>query len=315
LAKLLGEATIQISKKLGPTMSGLLNLLNAWKKIIVGVAALRQGEIRIFQTSMLGSILTNILLGLGCCFLAGGLKFKESNFQTSVVQTSSSVMTLSCLTLVIPAAYHSSRGNPSSPDDTKRGLLIISRGTAVLLLIVYVVYLFFQLKTHKDLFKVLVDEEEEESKMNMVSAGFALLIVTVITSFCADYLMASIKETANWYNIPKSFIGLILLPMMGNTSAEDTALRMAMKCKMERTIGICVGNSIQIAAFVAPLLVIIGWMSGIEATLFFADFETIVLFASVLLVDILIQKGKSNYMDGLLLVTLYLVIALAFWAA
>jgi len=203
------------------------------------------------------------------------------------------------------------------PDDTKLGLLIISRGTAVLLLIVYVAYLFFQLKTHNDLFKMPVDDEEgeEEPKMNIVSAGFALLIVTVITSFCADYLVASIKETANWYNIPKSFIGLILLPMMGNTSAEDTALRMAMKCKMDRTIGICVGNSIQVAAFVAPLLVIIGWMSGIEATLFFADFETIVLFASVLLVDILIQKGKSNYMDGLLLVTLYLVIALAFWAA
>jgi len=142
-----------------------------------------------------------------------------------------------------------------------------------------------------------------------------LLIVTVITSFCADYLVASIKETANWYNTPKSFIGLVLLPMMGNTSAQDTAVRMAMKGKMDRTIGICVGNSIQIAAFVAPLLVVIGWISGIEATLFFADFETIVLFASVLLVDILIQKGKSNYMDGLLLVTLYLVIGLAFWAA
>jgi Ca2+:H+ antiporter len=316
LAKLLGEATDQMSLKLGQTLSGLLNASfgNA-VEIIVGIAALLQDEIRIVQTSMLGSILSNLLLVLGCSFLAGGLKFKESKFQATAAQASSSLMTLACLTLVIPAAYHSSSSDPSSPDFTQNGLLTLSRGTAILLLFVYVVYLNFQLKTHNYLYVGEEEVEKTEAKMSTIAAASALLVVTVITSFCADYLVASIEETADRYNIPKPFIGLILLPIVANAAEHVTSVWMAMKNKMELTIGICVGSSIQIASFVIPLLVIVGWASGHELTLFFANFETIVLFVSVLLVNLLIQDGKSNYMEGLLLVTLYLVIALAFWVA
>ncbi|KAK7693989.1 hypothetical protein QCA50_003565 [Cerrena zonata] len=151
--------------------------------------------------------------------------------------------------------------------------------------------------------------------MSLVSAGVCLLGVTVVTAFCADWLVASIEETAERYHIPKAFIGLILLPIVANAAEHVTSVWMAMKDKMELTIAICVGSSIQIAAFVVPLLVIIGWITHHDLTLFFADFETIVLFVSVLLVNFLIQDGKSNYMEGLMLVTLYLVIALAFWVS
>ncbi|KAF7980162.1 hypothetical protein HWV62_39625 [Athelia sp. TMB] len=311
LAKLLGEATEQMSMKLGQTLSGLLNASfgNA-VEIIVGVAALMQDEIRIVQTSMLGSILSNLLLVLGCSFFAGGIKFKESNFQVTAAQASSSLMTLACLTLVIPAAYNSSFKD--APGSTLDGLLVISRGTALLLLGVYIAYLFFQLKTHNYLFVAEQEaEEEERAHMSVVAAGSALLIVTVITSFCADYLVASIEETATRYHIPKPFIGLILLPIVANAAEHVTSVWMAMKNKMELTIGICVGSSIQIASFVIPLLVIVGWATGHELTLFFADFETIVLFVSVLLVNLLVQDGKSNYMEGLMLITLYIVIAIA----
>ena len=143
-------------------------------------------------------------------------------------------------------------------------------------------------------------------------------------------VVASIEETAERYSIPKPFIGLILLPLVANAAEHVTSVWMAMKNKMELTIGICVGSSIvrflidlfrasslidtlsqQIAAFVIPLLVIVGWITGHDLTLFFANFETIVLFVSVLLVNLLIQDGKSNYMEGLMLVTLYLVVALS----
>ncbi|TFK54680.1 calcium/proton exchanger [Heliocybe sulcata] len=336
LAKLLGEATEQLSLKLGQTLSGLLNASfgNA-VEIIVGIAALMQGELRIVQTSMLGSILSNLLLVLGCSFLAGGIYFKESNFQVTGAQTASSLMTLACITLVIPAAYHSAQNrnstatfehlltllnnepNGSLPelDDTKPGLLIISRGTALLLLFVYVLYLVFQLKTHADFFQAEGEEEEVEPGMNMVAAGSALLLVTVVTSFCADYLVASIEEVAERYSIPKAFIGLILLPIVANAAEHVTSVWMAMKDKMELTIGICVGSSIQIASFVVPLLVIVGWIADRDLTLFFADFETITLFISVMLVNLLIQDGKSNYMEGVMLITLYLIIALAFWVS
>ncbi|KAJ3877111.1 Sodium/calcium exchanger protein-domain-containing protein [Lentinula edodes] len=330
LASLLGTATDQMSAKLGQTLAGLLNASfgNA-VEIIVGIAALMQDQIVIVQNSLLGSILSNILLVLGCSFLAAGMKFKESNFQVTAAQASSSLMTLACITLIIPAAYNSVKPpvetlltnplnvNPGVIDPERwSGLLIISRGTAVLLLGVYVAYLYFQLKSHAYLFQADTEnQEEEEPRMNIVAASISLLLVTIITAFCADYLVASIEEFADRYHIPKPFIGLILLPIVGNAAEHVTSIWMALKGQMELTIGICVGSSIQIAAFVVPLLVVIGWISHHELTLFFANFETIAFFASVFLVNTLIQDGKSNYMEGLMLLTLYLVIALAFWVS
>ncbi|KAN0123716.1 H+/Ca2+ exchanger Vxc1-like protein [Russula decolorans] len=353
LAKLLGDATEQMSLSLGQTIAGLLNATfgNA-VEIIVGIVALFKGEYRIVQTSMLGSILSNILLVLGCSFFAAGIFIHESEFGVTAAQTNASLMTLACITLVIPAAYHASQhinspvkgGSvatmnshnvvlyPDLDEDGQRGLKYISRGTAILLLGVYVAYLFFQLKTHASLFNPprkrrqeqrepdeaqVVEEEEEKEKprMSVVAGGVGLLIVTIATSFVADWLVASIEETAKRYNIPKAFIGLILLPIVANAAEHVTSVWMAMKDKMELTIGICVGSSIQIATFVVPLLVVIGWCSGHELTLFFDDFETVVFFVSVLLVNLLLQDGKSNYMEGLMLIALYLVIALAFWVS
>jgi len=317
LAKLLGDSTEQMSGKLGETFAGLLNASfgNA-VEIIVGIAALFRDELRIVQTSMLGSILSNILLVLGCSFLAAGIKRPESHFGITAAQASSSLMTLACITLVIPAAYYSTQSSHT-------GVLVISRGTALVLLFVYCAYIFFQLKTVRllipDTQENVVQEEdilgEEEQKMSVVAASFSLLGVTVVTAFCADFLVASIEEFAERYSVPKPFIGLILLPIVANAAEHVTSVWMAMKNRMELTITICVGSSIQIATFVVPLLVIIGWCSGHELTLFFANFETIVLFVSVILVNTLIQDGKSNYMEGLMLLSLYFVIALAFWVA
>lgn len=336
LAKLLGEATEQLSMRLGQTLGGLLNASfgNA-VEIIVGVAALLKGELRIVQTSMLGSVLSNLLLVLGMSFLAGGLCYHEQEFKVTAAQTGASLMTLACITLVIPAAYHSNQQHPSKPlsvegalsalmdtdaptgnERSREGLLLISRGTAIILLIVYVSYLVFQLKTHADLFATDESEEEAEvASMSVVSAGASLLTITVITSFCADVLVGSIEETADKYHIPKAFIGLILLPFVANAAEHVTSVWMAMKGKPELTIGISVGSSIQIAAFVVPLLVIISWIIGKELTLYFADFETVSLFVSVVLVNLLIMDGKSNYMEGLMLCALYIVIAIAFWVS
>ncbi|KAE9398985.1 calcium/proton exchanger [Gymnopus androsaceus JB14] len=279
LASLLGTATDQMSIKLGQTLAGLLNASfgNA-VEIIVGIAALMQGscyQLVIVQNSLLGSILSNILLVLGCSFLAAGFKYPESNFQVTAAQAS--LMTLACITLIIPAAYNSVKSPHGS---LISGLLTISRGTAVLLLGVYVAYLYFQVRAYTNGTTETENEEEEVPKMNIAAASISLLTVTVITAFCADYL--------------------------ANAAEHVTSVWMALKGQMELTIGICVGSSIQIAAFVIPLLVVIGWISNHELTLFFANFETITFFASVFLVNTLIQLG-------LMLITLYLVIALAFW--
>ncbi|KAG2115065.1 calcium proton exchanger [Suillus discolor] len=320
MAILLGEATDQLSVKLGETMSGLLNASfgNA-VEIIVGAAALLNGQLRIVQMSMLGSILSNILLVLGCSFLAskGPLFFQRG------------LMTLSCITLVIPAAYTSitdvgKQKYCSDPDQCPTaGLLFISRGTAILLLGVYCAYIWFQLKTHPDLFiapSPLTDEQnsemaETEPRMGTAAAGVALLSVTVVIACCAEYLVASMEETAVRYSIPKAFIGVVLLPIVGNAAEHVTSVWMEMKNKYELTITICVGSSIQIACLVVPLFVIAGWIVDQPLTLHFHNFETLVLFVSVFLVNLLLMDGKANYMEGLMLLTLYLVIALAFWVA
>ncbi|KAG9039188.1 hypothetical protein FRB95_011773 [Tulasnella sp. JGI-2019a] len=271
-------------------------------------------------------------------FFAGGMVFQESHFQQTAAQTSSSLMTLSCLTLVIPAAYHAAKAaghepfNPKSPSDVldalfkdpsppapgdaaRDGLLLISRGTAIILLLVYFSYLYFQLKSHAILFQEETPSEEEVPGMSMVAATVSLLTVTLITSFCADFLVGSIEVTANKYHIPKAFIGVILLPLVSNAAEHVTSVWMSMKGKMELTIGIAVGSSIQIAVFVIPTLILVGWAIQEPLTLYFADFETIVLFVSVLLVNLLIQDGKSNYMEGMMLMSLYIIIALAFWVS
>ncbi|GAA5871639.1 hypothetical protein JCM8547_007105 [Rhodosporidiobolus lusitaniae] len=328
LASLLGDATEQCSLKLGQTVGGLLNATfgNA-VELIVGILALIRGELRIVQTSLLGSILSNLLLVLGCSFLAGGIKFKEQQFQQTAAQASSSLMVLAVGTLVIPAAYHASKIDGNTPDNglgvleqlgkssDLDGLLKLSRGTAVILLLCYASYLFFQLRSHAYLFEDSSEQEEEEAKMNIATACGALVVVTVITSFCADYLVGAIDEFAQEYSIPKAFIGLILLPIVGNAAEHVTSVWMAAKGKMELTIGVAVGSSIQIAVGLIPILVLVGWIIDKDLTLFFENFETIVLFVSVLLVDILVSDGRSNYLEGLMLIALYIVIALAFWVS
>ncbi|KAG0145211.1 hypothetical protein CROQUDRAFT_659022 [Cronartium quercuum f. sp. fusiforme G11] len=324
LASLLGEATEQVALKVGSTLGGLMNATfgNA-VEAIVGIVALSQNQLRIVQTSMLGSILSNILLVLGCSFIGAGFKFKESKFQATAAQASASLMLLACIALVIPAAYYTttveklSTGTNVLPRDiAQHGLLVISRGTSVLLLAMYFLYLFFQLKTHSYLY---VDEagesEEEEPSMNLLSASLALVGVTIITAFCADYLVDSIDEFATSAGIPKAFIGLILLPIVGNAAEHATSVWMAMKGKMELAIGVAVGSSIQIAVGVIPIMVIVGWITGKPLTLYFENFETICLVFSVLLTTLLIQDGKSNYMEGAMLVSLYVIIALAIWVS
>ncbi|KAG8978115.1 hypothetical protein FRC05_011231 [Tulasnella sp. 425] len=255
LAKLLGESTEELSITLGETLGGLLNASfgNA-VEIIVGVAALVRGELRIVQTAMLGSILSNLLLVLGMSFISGHVYEDEGLFQDTAAQT------FGRLALVIPAAYHGAKeanhpplnentddalnilsslnstleDKPPAPGDgSKAGLLVISRFTSILLLLVYVIYLYFQLGSHAHLFikkkkqglngePVEEEEDGEKPSMSMIAAMFSLLAVTVITSFCADYLVASIEETAEKYHIPKPFIGVILLSLVSNAAGYVT---------------------------------------------------------------------------------------------
>lgn len=334
LAKILGDATEQVSFRLGQTLGGLLNATfgNA-VELIVGIAALVQGQLRIVQTSLIGSILSNILLVLGMSFVAGGLFRSENTFQQTAAQASGSIMTLGCITLAIPAAYQMSLKTTSifagdfdalaklnepivHGEADGSGLLFISRGTSLILVGIYVLYLVFQLKTHAFLFESEdEDDDEEEAKMSPIAAMIALAGVTVCTAFNAEYLVGAIDEVANEYKIPKAFIGVILLPIVGNMAEHLTAVWMASKGKMEISLGIAIGSSIQISVGMIPILVLVGWAIKQPLTLYFETFETVILVAAVFLVNTLVQDGKSNYMEGAMLCSLYAVAALSFWVS
>lgn len=317
LAALLSFATEELSAKLGQTLGGLLNATfgNA-VELIVSIVALKNGEIRIVQSSMLGSILSNILLVLGCCFLAGGIRQRESTFNETVASTMSSLMAVACASLIIPATLYAALR--SSKAETDQHILILSHGTAVILLILYIMYLYFQLYSHASLFDVEAQEGEgEEQKegqvLTPIAAGVALVVITVLVAVCAEYLVDSIDSIVKTAHISKTFIGLVLLPIVGNAAEHVTAVIVAYKGKMDLAINVAIGSSMQIALFVTPFLVILGWIVDKPMTLHFQGFETVVFFLSVLVVNYLIQDGKSNYLEGAMCIGTYIIIALAFF--
>lgn len=278
--------------------------------------ALRQGEIRIVQSSMLGSILSNILLVLGCCFIAGGFRRQEQTFNETVASTMSSLMAVASASLIIPATLYAALARSSASSDDN--ILILSHGTAIILLLLYILYLVFQLKTHARLFDEAEDtneggEHKEPEILTPVPAAIALVIVTVMVAVCAEYLVDSIDAIVQTAHISKTFIGLVLLPIVGNAAEHVTACVVAYKNKMDLAMGVAIGSSMQIALFVTPFLVILGWIIGQPMTLHFQLFETVVFFLSVLVVNYLIQDGKSNYLEGSMCLGMYIIIALAFY--
>ena len=258
---------------------------------------------------MLGSILSNILLVLGCCFFVGGLRYSEQSFNETVASTMSSLMAVASASLIIPATLYAALSQ-SNKHNTQDNILILSHGTAVILLVIYVMYLYFQLRSHASMFEETVgtdvenadatpnEEDEEEPLLTPLAATVALILVTILVAICADYLVGSIDSIVQKTGMSKTFIGLVLIPIVGNAAEHVTAVVVAYKNKMDLAIGVAIGSSLQIALFVTPFLVILGWIMGVEMTLHFQTFETVAFFISGLVVTLLIQDGKSNYLEG-----------------
>lgn len=332
LALILAFATEELAEHTGQTIGGLLNATfgNA-VELIVSVIALKENQIRIVQASMLGSILSNLLLVLGCCFLAGGFTRVQQTFNQTVAQTMSSLMALATAGLLIPAAFHASMPTPEGvfPDpnsDSDSKILSLSRGVALILLLLYILYLVFQLKTHRALFEEQTPEDdgiitapvseaakEEEHHLTIVGSVSVLVVATILVSLCADYLVGSIDDIVELSGLSKTFIGLVVIPIVGNAAEHATAVIVAMKDKMDLAIGVAVGSSLQIAIFVTPFMVIIGWIIDVPMSLYFSTFETAVMFVSVFITNLVILDGESNWLEGAMLLSTYLIMALAFF--
>jgi Ca2+:H+ antiporter len=256
---------------------------------------------------------------LGCCFLAGGIRQQEQSFNETVASTMSSLMAVASASLIIPATLYAVMKNGNTHDpETDQNILVLSHGTAIILLILYILYLYFQLYSHHNLFADVEnqggeDEQEEGQILSPVAAGVALVLVTVLVAICAEFLVDSIDSIVESAHISKTFVGLVLIPIVGNAAEHVTAVIVAYKGKMDLAINVAIGSSMQIALFVTPFLVLLGWIMHQPMTLHFQGFETIIFFISVLIVNYLIQDGKSNYLEGAMCIGTYAIIALAFY--
>ncbi|KAK0551867.1 hypothetical protein OC845_001944 [Tilletia horrida] len=294
LAALLAFGTEEIAMRVGQTLGGLIN------------ATL----VTIVQTSLVGSVLSNILLVLGCCFFAGGIKYREQEFKMTAAQLNSSLLLIAVIAVLIPAGFHTALGRLD--DNVERSdILKMSRGTAVLLLLIYGAYLFFSLSSHKEFFDD-AEEEEEEPSLNFPMAVILLITATVLVGVTSEWLVSAINGVAE-RGVSKTWIGLILLPIVSNAAEHVTAVTVAVKDKLDLSMGVAVGSSIQIALFVFPLLVVIAWIANKPLSLLLDPFVAVVLFLSVLVVNSALSDGRSNYMEGLTLIMIYLIIAVVFW--
>jgi Ca2+:H+ antiporter len=337
LAKLLGDATEELALHTSQSVGGLLNATfgNA-VEIIISIFALKAGLIRVVQSSLVGSILSNLLLVLGMCFFAGGIYHKELKFSQSAAQTSIGILFISVLGVMMPAALKAQLSEDEAqykadqllnltnstgyqewehalPVETR--LLILSRGTSIVMLIIYGLFLFFQLYTHTSYYQNSGEEEEEEKHMTWPMALVFLAGITVTVAVCSEYLVDSIDGITHAWGISETFAGMILLPIVGNAAEHLTAVTVSIKNKMDLAIGVAVGSSQQIAMMVTPLMVLLGWIMGQNMSLYFEVFETAVLFMAVILVFALLNDGSSNWLEGSMLIGVYLILGIAFYVA
>jgi Ca2+:H+ antiporter len=351
-------------------------------EVIVSIIALVKDEIVIVKTSLIGSILSNLLLVMGMCFFFGGLRREQQFFNTTVASTATSLLALAIASVIIPTAFDKfALGTTDVETDVQKlaRTAAISRGSSIILLFVYACYLYFQLKTHSAMYqeesrkvamrastkhkapgsalkgvaavgglltahgrsqpvdKLGVDqegshdeimqrdalerqaaqekEEDDEPQLHIWVAVATLVCSTVVIAICAEFMVGSIDKITQGGGISAEFVGLILLPIVGNAAEHATAVTVAVKDKMDLAIGVAVGSSMQVSLLVIPLTVIIGWIIGKDdMNLSFDGFQVAVLFVSVLLVNYLISDGRSNYLEGVLLQCLYLIIAVTYVA-
>lgn len=320
LAERLGYATEQLAFYTGPTVGGLLNATfgNA-TEMIISIYALKNGMIRVVQQSLLGSILSNMLLVLGCAFFTGGIVHYEKVqvFSKAAAIVNSGLLLMAVMGIMFPAVLHFTH----SEVHFGKSELSLSRFSSCIMLVAYASYLYFQLRCQQNLYSPVEGEEEnhddsdeeEAPELTQWEAVGWLAILTVWVSILSGYLVDAIQGASDSLNMPVAFISVILLPIVGNAAEHASAIMFAMKDKLDITLGVAIGSSTQISMFVIPFCVVVGWIMGKPMDLNFQLFETATLFITVLVVAFMLQEGTSNYFKGLMLILCYLIVAASFF--
>ncbi|MEL6469638.1 MAG: calcium/proton exchanger [Cyanobacteria bacterium J06623_4] len=323
LAGWMGTATEEIAVVLGPSLGGLMNATfgNA-TELIIAIFALRAGLVNVVKSSITGSIIGNLLLVMGLSMLLGGLKFKEQKFQQTIARLNASAMNLAVIAILLPTAVDFT--TPSIDEPTLQKLSV---AVAVVLMLVYALTLLFSMKTHAYLYDVGVAEEEfvsidgadaeadasPDHQPNLSLWIGVLLAATLAVAIESEFLVGTLEVASKQLGLSELFTGVIILPVIGNAAEHATAVTVALKNKMDLSLNVAVGSSLQIALFVGPLLVIIGALMGQPMDLDFNNFELLSVVVAVLVANSISSDGRSNWLEGTLLLATYTVIGLSFY--
>ena len=309
LAGIMGEGTEEISSYTGPKIGGFLNATfgNA-TELIISFFALKSGLFEVVKSSIAGSIIGNILLVLGASMFIGGLKHKTQNFNINVVETTSSMLLFSLIGLCVPA-FFTHTINPNLLNTRYEGLSLV---VAIVMFILYILSLIFSFFTHKDLYATTTEEEGHESKWSLKKSIIILVIATVIIAIESEFLVGGIEDITSKLGLSEFFVGIILIPIIGNAAEHSTAITMALKNKMDVAIEIAVGSSLQIILFVAPVLIFLSLLFT-PMSIIFNPFELVSLIASVIIANKVASDGQSNWLEGAQLMAVYFIIAAGFF--
>lgn len=309
LAGILGTATEQIASVIGPKAGGLLSATTGnVPELFIGIFAIRAGMFSLVKASVVGSITGNMLLVLGASILSGGLKYKFQSFDKLIARTNFGLLFLALIGFIIPAAYEYLE--VSSP----KGIMSLSLGISIVFLLIYILGLFFSFYTHKNIFlKSENGVSRNESKWGIKRSILYMALASAALAYEAGLIVDSIQFMKTTYNIPEIFLGIIIIPVIGNIAEYTSAILMAVRNRINLSIEIAIGSSMQMALFVVPLLVLISFIIGTPMNYVFSLFELITITCSIGLSLYIFQDGKTNWLEGVELLSAYVILALAFF--
>lgn len=308
-AGLLGQATEELAVHTGPRVGGLLNAtLGNAAELIITLFAIRAGLLELVKASITGSILGNILLVMGLSILVGGLKNGVQRFDRTQAGANAVQLILAVLALMIPSLFFFAHTETNGPVES------LSIGAAIAMLVIYVLGLVFAFRfINPEPALGQAEQAEHHGGWPIRKAVLYLVGATVLIAVLSELLVASVEPTVAALGVSEFFIGIIVVPLIGNVAEHLVAVQTALKNKMELSMAVSLGSSLQIALFVAPVLVFLSILMGNPLTLVFNQFEIVALFAGSIIAAFVAMDGESNWLEGAQLLALYAILALAFF--
>ncbi len=324
LAGLMGRATESLAETLGAGIGGLLNATfgNA-AELIIALIALSKGPAMypLVKASITGSIIGNVLLVLGLAILLGGLKYRRQEFNRTAAGMGATLLALASIGLIVPTLYYYVfRTGTGLTAEELHNIEFLSEEIAVILAVIYLLSLVFSLRTHRHLFAGPETEtpmigEHHQPEWSRRTSLVVLLLATAGVAWMSELLVGSVEHAAGALGMTSVFVGVIIVAVIGNAAEHSTAVLMAMKNKMDLSVHIAVGSGIQIALFVAPVLVFASMLMGHAQPLdlHFTPLETITVILAVGVLALVSLDGETHWMEGVMLLGVYLILALAFY--